>query len=183
MKYLLVILTIIITSCKHPNADEIKGAELPKLYLNTQKEYDLPHSYESSEDSDTSKKNILPMERIGGVSYVTIEINKIPLKFVFDTGASNICISISEANVLYKQGSLTEEDIMGITNFQDATGQISEGMEINLREVKIGSQVLYDVRALVVDNDQAPLLLGQSALEQFGSIEIDNKNDLIILGD
>ena len=32
-----------------------------------------------------------------------------------------------------------------------------------------------------VGSDNAPLLLGQSALEQFGSIEIDNKNDIIIL--
>lgn len=80
-----------------------------------------------------------------------------------------------------KQGTLTEDDFIGLQNMQDATGNISEGMKINLRRVKIGNQILNNVEALVVGSDNAPLLLGQSALEQFGSIEIDNKNDIIIL--
>ncbi|MFJ1430635.1 TIGR02281 family clan AA aspartic protease [Capnocytophaga canimorsus] len=139
----------------------------------------------SSMDGDgiTSEENVLKMERKGGVRYISIEINKLPLKFIFDTGASNICISISEAKVLYKQGSLTQDDFIGKANFQDATGKISEGMKINLREVKIGNRTLHNLQALVVDNEEAPLLLGQSALEKFGSIEIDNKKDLIILKD
>ncbi|ATA77851.1 pepsin/retropepsin-like aspartic protease family protein [Capnocytophaga canimorsus] len=59
-----------------------------------------------------------------------------------------------------------------------------EGILVRLlREVKIGNRTLHNLQALVVDNEEAPLLLGQSALEKFGSIEIDNKKDLIILKD
>ena len=89
-----------------------------------------------------------------------IEINGIPLKFIFDTGASSICISQVEAMLLYKQGTLTEDDFIGLENMQDATGNISEGMKINLRRVKIGNQILNNVEALVVGSDNAPLLLG-----------------------
>lgn len=45
----------------------------------------------------------------------------------------------------------------------------------------LGDVILYNVEATIIDNIHAPLLLGQSALEQFGSIEIDNRNNQIIL--
>lgn len=124
--------------------------------------------------------NVVKMETQNGVKYVWIEINGIRLRFIFDTGASSICISISEATVLYRQGTLTREDILDKEYFQDATGKISEGTKINLRTVKIGNLILRNIKATVIDNVDAPLLLGQSVLENFGNIEIDNKNGLII---
>lgn len=129
---------------------------------------------------DETNKNVLKMENQNGVRYVWVEINGINLKFIFDTGASSICISSAEATVLFRQGTLTEEDIIGSQSFQDATGQISEGTKINLRTVKIGNIVLENVEATVIDNVNAPLLLGQTVLEQFGKIEIDNEKGEII---
>ena len=40
--------------------------------------------------------------------------------------------------------------------------------------------ILQNVKATVVDNINAPLLLGQTVLERFGRIEIDNENREII---
>jgi aspartyl protease family protein len=111
---------------------------------------------------------------------VWIEINGIRLRFIFDTGASSISISPAEANVLYRQGTLRKEDILDKEYFQDATGRISEGTKINLRTVKIGNKILKNIEATVVNNINAPLLLGQTVLENFGNIEIDNKNGQII---
>lgn len=125
-------------------------------------------------------KNVLKMELQNGVRYIWVEINGINLKFIFDTGASSICISSAEASVLFRQGTLDEEDIIGSEYFQDATGRISEGAKINLRTVKIGNTILENVEATVIDNIDAPLLLGQSVLERFGRIEIDNENNEII---
>jgi len=124
--------------------------------------------------------NVLYMEQENGVKYVWIEVNGIKLRFIFDTGASSICISSSEASVLYRQGTLSEEDFIGLENFQDATGRISQGAKVILRTVKVGDNLLENVEATVIDNENAPLLLGQSALERFGSIQIDNDNNRII---
>jgi aspartyl protease family protein len=124
--------------------------------------------------------NKLEMEVENGVRYVWIEVNGIKLRFIFDTGASNICLSPAEATVLYRQGTLHKEDILSTQYFQDATGRISEGTKINIRNIKIGNFELTDVEATVIDNVNAPLLLGQSVLERFGSIEIDNTNNVII---
>jgi len=120
------------------------------------------------------------METEFGVKYIWIEINGLRLKFIFDTGASSICISSAEATVLYRQGTLQRDDILDIQYFQDATGRVSAGTRINLRTVKIGDRILRNIEAIVIDNSEAPLLLGQSALEKFGKISIDNQKGEII---
>jgi len=125
-------------------------------------------------------KTVIKMENDHGVKYVWIEINGLRLKFIFDTGASSICISSAEATVLYRQGTLNKEDVLDVEYFQDATGKISAGTKINLRTVKIGDRLLKNIEATVIDNTEAPLLLGQSALERFGKISIDNKKGEII---
>ena len=123
---------------------------------------------------------VLTMQKEGGVYTIPCKVNGKPLKFIFDTGASSICISPAEATVLYRQGTLSDDDIIDKEYFQDATGTISEGTKINLRTVKVGDIILNNVKATVIDNADAPLLLGQSVLENFGTIEIDNYNNVII---
>ena len=122
----------------------------------------------------TGKKTVLKMENDNGVKYVWIEINGLRLKFIFDTGASSICISSSEASVLFRQGTLQKTDILDVKYFQDATGTISAGTRIKLKTVKIGDRTLNNIEATVIDNSKAPLLLGQTAFEKFGKISIDN---------
>jgi aspartyl protease family protein len=130
--------------------------------------------------NNSKGKTIVKMENNNGVKYIWIEINGLKLKFIFDTGASNICISSAEATVLYRQGTLHRDDILDVQYFQDATGKVSAGTRINLRTVKIGNIVIKNIEATVINNNEAPLLLGQSALEKFGKISIDNKNGEII---
>jgi len=117
--------------------------------------------------------NIVKMEKQNGVYMIPVDINGVPMHFIFDTGASLISISSTEAIFLYKQGKLTSEDIIGKANFTDANGDISEGTIIVLREVRIGNKLLTNVQASVVNNLEAPILIGQSALEKFGKISID----------
>jgi aspartyl protease family protein len=134
----------------------------------------------SKEVENQFSENVLFMEQENGVRYVWVEVNGIKLRFIFDTGASSLCISTSEASVLYRQGTLSQDDFIGVENFQDATGKISEGVKVNLRKVKVGNNILENVEATVINNENAPLLLGQSVLERFGKIEIDNENNKIV---
>ena len=62
-----------------------------------------------------------------------------------------------------------------------ATGEIHEGTTIRLREIKIGDAILRNDDASVVHNQQAPLLLGQTVLERFGTVTIDNINSKLII--
>ena len=138
-------------------------------------------STRQSRDSHYSKTagNVIQMKEIGGVYEIPVEINGSKMNFIFDTGASDITISATEARFLYKQGTLTREDILGTQMYQTADGSISEGTVINLRTVKIGNSTLENVKASVVHNSEAPLLFGQSALAQFGKISIDySRNEI-----
>ena len=70
-------------------------------------------------------------------------------------------------------------DIIGKQNYQTADGNITEGTIINLKDVKLGSLHLNNIKASVVRNQAAPLLLGQSVLSKLGKIEIDNTKKVL----
>lgn len=179
----IFLICISFFGCVHPEGKEYERNQGKRKESNSgsSNEAKINASLASVPDTTVYEgKNILEMEIENGIQYVWIEINGIKLRFIFDTGASNICISPAEATVLYRQGTLRKEDILDIEYFQDATGKISEGTKINLREIKIGNMVLNNVKATIIDNINAPLLLGQTALERFGSIEINNEQRMII---
>lgn len=117
----------------------------------------------------------------GGTFEVPCQINGLPLQMIFDTGASDVTISSVEANFMLKNRYLSDKDIKGRRYYQVATGELSPGAVITLREVMIGDILLKDVEASVVNNQRAPLLFGQSAMERFGTITIDNEQNKLII--
>lgn len=131
--------------------------------------------------SDNSSSNKVKLNKKGGVFYIPIKVNGLPMEFIYDTGASTVSISLTEAMQLYKNGKLAKSDILGSQYFSDANGDISEGTKIILRELKIGNKILYNVEASIVHNLKAPLLLGQTALNRFGKIIFDTKNQTLTL--
>lgn len=188
IKLLVFSLLLLTVSCNHPDGKGGHHKKGKKIVIEEEPLYPMETNEEFiatalPEEPEETPETILEMEQQGGVKYVWIEINGVRLKFIFDTGASNIFISPAEAMVLVRQGTLEEEDFLGVQNFQDATGGISEGVIINLKSVKIGDRTIENVKASVSNNENSPLLLGQSVLERFGSIEIDNVNQRIILKD
>lgn len=123
----------------------------------------------------------IPFTVEGGNCYVKCQINDLPMRFVFDTGASDVSISMVEASFMMKNGYLSEKDVIGSAKFSDAVGNVSEGTVINLRKVQFGDVELDNVKASVVRNQKAPLLLGQTVLSRIGKIEIDNENKVLKL--
>jgi aspartyl protease family protein len=132
-----------------------------------------PSPVVSTENYPDTSGNIVKMIKQDGVYHIPVSINGVSLYFIFDTGAGYISISSAEAESLYRQGKLTTDDVVGKADLMDANGDISVGVMIILREVQIGNKVLHDVQATVMANLNAPLLIGQSALEKFGRISID----------
>ena len=139
----------------------------------------LPEGQEGDKQAAVSE---IQMKKLySGVYEVPCDINGLPLKFIFDTGASTVSISSVEASFMLKNDYLKKEDIRGKDYFSTATGEIREGTVINLREIKVGDAILRNVEASVSHSQQAPLLLGQSVLERFGTITIDNINSKLLI--
>lgn len=163
---------LLVTSCHRRRAYEDSSSDGSYVANNDDRE-----SYR--EERNIRKGTKVHMEKEGGVYLVPITVNGLNLKFIFDTGASSICISAAEAAVMARQGKITDNDFLGQGQFQDATGGISVGSIVRLRTVEIGGIELYNVEATIVNNIQAPLLLGQTALSKFGKLTIDYNNNTI----
>ena len=119
--------------------------------------------------------------RSGGTFNVDCNVNGLPLSMIFDTGASDVTISKVEADFMLKNNYLSKDDIKGKKLYQIADGGISEGTVITLKEVKIGEAILHNVDASVVKSQKAPLLLGESVLQKFGTFTVDNINSKLII--
>lgn len=168
-----------------PDFDNIQEAPEFKALI-TKYEERLQKKLESMKDDDDADQYEevtceVPYTKKGGITQVKCEVNGLPLHFIFDTGASTISISSIEALFMLKNEYLSEKDIVGSSYYSDANGEISEGTVINLKEVKIGDAIINNVRASVVHNQKAPLLLGQSAFQKFGKMEIDNDKKVVTI--
>src|SRR5690606_9578802 len=118
-------------------------------------------------------QTIIEMEKANGVYKLDCKVNGIPMNFIFDTGASNVSISKTEALFLVKQGLITENDIIGTVNYKVANGDIHEGTKVNIKTIEIKGLVIKNVIATVVHEQNSPLLLGQSLLSRLGKITIE----------
>lgn len=162
--------------------NNIRNTEEFKVLM---KEYEEKHLQEIAADVDGDdsayelKVEEIPFTKEGGVCKVKCAINGLPLHFIFDTGATDVSISSVEATFMAKNDFLSSSDIIGKQNYQTADGNITEGTVINLKDVKLGSLHLNNIKASVVRNQAAPLLLGQSVLSKLGKIEIDNTKNVL----
>lgn len=160
----------------------IRNTEEFKVLL---KEFEEKHQQEIAADADGDdsayelKVEEIPFTKEGGVCKVKCAINGLPLHFIFDTGAADVSISSVEATFMAKNDFLSSSDIIGKQNYLTADGNITEGTIINLKDVKLGSLHLNSIKASVVRNQAAPLLLGQSVLSKLGKIEIDNTKKVL----
>ena len=162
--------------------NNIRNTEEFKVLM---KEYEEKHLQEIAADADGDdsayelKVEEIPFTQESGVCKVKCAINGLPLHFIFDTGAADVSISSVEATFMAKNDFLSSSDIIGKQNYQTADGNITEGTIINLKDVKLGSLHLNNIKASVVRNQVAPLLLGQSVLSKLGKIEIDNTKKVL----
>ncbi len=138
-------------------------------------------NFNSGQEEQTGEERIVevPFSAANGVTKVDCTINNLPLNFVFDTGASDVTISQVEANFMFKNGYLSDKDVVGTQRYMTADGNVSVGTTVNLRQINFGGLELQNVRASVVKSQNAPLLLGQSVLQRLGKIEIDNEKRIL----
>ena len=115
-----------------------------------------------------------------GVYTIPCEVNGLKLRFIFDTGASDVHLSAGQATYMFDNGYLSEDDVVGSAKYKMADGSVAENTVITLKTVKIGNTVLKNVKASVSKKQDAQLLLGQSALNRLGGFSI--KDDYLIIG-
>lgn len=124
-------------------------------------------------------QTIIQMEEYGGIYRIPCKVNGAKMKLIFDTGADKVCLSLSMADYLYDNGYITNEDIIGSGSSTVADGSIVDHIKIIIKDIEIEGIHLRNVEAVVIDGQNAPLLLGQSAIKKLGRYAIDG-NKLVI---
>ena len=121
-------------------------------------------------------QTIIQLEKKGGTYVISnVKVNGIPMRMIYDTGASDVSLSITEAKQMIKHGQLKAEDFIGIEQYQIANGDVVEGIKVILKEIEIGGIKIKGIEASISANE-APVLFGQSALEKLGITQFDPNN-------
>ena len=165
-----------------PDLQSLPGDELENLirkYESVAGERIRKFNEVESGNQGTERVVEIPFTVANGVTKVDCTINGLPLNFIFDTGASDVTISQTEANFMFKNGYLDQRDIIGKQRYQTADGNVSVGTTFVLNHINFGGLELTGVQASVVSNQKAPLLLGQTVLKRLGKIEIDNERRVL----
>jgi aspartyl protease family protein len=118
------------------------------LWEDINRQGDIPRqAYEASSGSVT-----LPRARDGHY-YLTATINGTPLRFVVDTGATDMVLTRADA---------------------EAAGLSPDNAYVRLDEVELGGVRDTDVPAVVNEGEMRQSLLGMGYLQRWGRIEITN---------
>ena len=102
-----------------------------------------------------------------GHYYLTAQVNGTPLRFVVDTGASQVVLSRDDAERI----GMDTENLNYLGRAYTANGEVRTA-SVRLDSITVGPVRHENVRAVVNQGDMQGSLLGMSYLQQFSSLEI-----------
>ena len=114
-----------------------------------------------------------------GVRSVPIEINDVPLNFVFDTLPKVFCLSKKQASLIESQG-IKLFYTGKTTKYVLSSKETSDGRDVMLKKIKIGKTIFNDVEATVLQRDSSAGLLGQTIVHRFSTLSVDNDKHRIV---
>lgn len=126
--------------------------------------------------------NVIAMTKKNGIYEVPIVVNgSLKLNFILDSGASDISLPPDVVLTLIRTRTITKDDFIGSNTYRFADGTTAKSDIINLREIKIGSKTIPNVRGSISNSIDAPLLLGQSLLNRLGTVTLDYANGNLVI--
>ncbi len=117
-------------------------------------------------------QTIIQMVEDKGVYKIPCEINGLKVKMVFDTGAATVSLSQSLAEMMLDNNYISISDFNGKSKSLTADGRIIDHTELILHTIKVGDITINDVMAVVINSQNTPLLLGQTAIQKLGMLSI-----------
>jgi aspartyl protease family protein len=101
-----------------------------------------------------------------GHFYADIKINQKPVRFMVDTGASDIALNLSDA----KRVGIDVNNLSSFKQYQTANGSIVSGLA-EVDEVELAGVTFNDVTVSVNESNMGISLLGMSFLKRFKKYE------------
>lgn len=102
-----------------------------------------------------------------GHYYLTLDINGTPVRFVVDTGATGMVLTLRDAERI----GLADDDLIFFSEAMTANGSVRTA-PVRLEDVALGPFHDRDVRAFVNEGEMSKSLLGMDYLNRFARLEI-----------
>src|SRR5437763_14434153 len=116
----------------------------------------------------------VPLGESGGIYTVPGEINRsIAMQFLVDPGAGVVVIPRSALSRLILDGTVTEDDVVGVSIAELADRSLHQTVRIRLRELRVGDNFARDVIASVAPAITHPPP-GHRCLKRVGSVTLTN---------
>jgi aspartyl protease family protein len=103
-----------------------------------------------------------------GHFYANLYVNKVKIKFLLDTGASNIMLSKLDA----KKANIAIDNLKYNKRYSTANGVVL-GSRVNLAHLAIKDRIFYDVKANITNSNQDVSLLGIDFFNLFAKYEFN----------
>jgi aspartyl protease family protein len=134
---------------------------------------DLPAAQGKAREPDSwHETRALTLKRDStGQFHVNAGVNGERVRFLVDTGADMVALTVEEADTL----GLTYGEMQPI--MQTAAG-VGYGAPVEIEEIEVGGTVVRNVNAIVAQ-DLPVNLLGQSVLRQLGGVELSGDTMVI----
>jgi clan AA aspartic protease (TIGR02281 family) len=124
---------------------------------------------------------VIKLEQDHGVFVVPVTVNgTMSVKFIVDSGASDMVIPADLVSSLMASGTLSQSDFIGEGVAVLADGSKRKIQAFRLHSVRLGNLLLENVTASVSPVN-APPLLGQSFLNRLKSWSLDNATHTLIV--
>jgi predicted aspartyl protease len=157
-----------------------KAGEARLAYLRAYGASSVPPS--ANAPSTTPALTAVSMETSGGVYAVPVRVNQaLTLRFIVDSGASDVAIPADVALTLVRTETIKESDFIGSQRYRLGDGSTVKSDRLVLRELQVGDQLVRNVPASIGSVESVPLL-GQSFLSNFDSWALDNNKHVFLLG-
>lgn len=109
---------------------------------------------------------VVPRARDGHY-YLDLLVNDAPVRFVVDTGATDMVLTQTDA----MRAGINPESLSYLGRAMTANGEVRTAL-VRLGEVRLGSVTDHGVRAVVNEGEMAQSLLGMGYLQRWGRMEI-----------
>lgn len=134
----------------------------------------IPGEARELSQSQTGSLAVAIRKSDDGHFYANAKVNNTSIRFLVDTGASTIALSLADA----KRLRIDLDALNYIINVSTASGQ-TLGAPIMLEKVSIGKITLRDVEAIIIKDGLSTSLLGMSFIGRLQKFEA-SRNQLIL---
>jgi hypothetical protein len=125
----------------------------------------------------TDTITVLNME---GMTYLKMKTGSLVQFWLFDTGASDLLINKDMEATLKDEGILTQQNYLGIGEYEMANGLIDTCRKYTINKVQLGKYSLNNIVVAVTDKGRR-IIAGRSLLNKFSYWSLDNKSSKLIL--